>query len=184
MELLCIHSFGGLRFFNTAFLPFQKLISWRPFDAGADDFNHKPVRLKSLVRRMQAGAQHPGRNIFFQAEKGTALSSVKVNPESYGVFLSTRAGYVSRKEYELPFMMVSGPSKSSTGLSCTNRSGRNMLYATAPSTRIFCAFAANRESIRSKSRKGSVTASAPEADTLCWSGTFFSAELYGVLRAV
>jgi two-component system alkaline phosphatase synthesis response regulator PhoP len=81
------------------------------FDAGADDFIPKPLRLKSLARRMRAGTDHTGRDIFIHSDNGGNTSSVKIDPESYSVFLGTRSVHVSRKEFELLYMMASRPGK-------------------------------------------------------------------------
>jgi len=80
------------------------------FDAGADDFIHKPVRLKSLARRISARLDKTGKDILIQGE-ADGTSSVKIDPESYSVFLGTNAIHVSRKEFELLYLMASRPGK-------------------------------------------------------------------------
>lgn len=80
------------------------------FDAGADDFIQKPVRLKSLLKRMAARLDKANKDILIQGDtKGT--SSVKIDPESYSVYLGNDAVHVSRKEFELLYLMASKPGK-------------------------------------------------------------------------
>jgi len=80
------------------------------FDAGADDFIQKPVRLKSLARRMTARMEKMNKNILIQGEP-SGVSSVKIDPESYSVYLGSHAVHVSRKEFELLYLMASRPGK-------------------------------------------------------------------------
>jgi len=80
------------------------------FDAGADDFIQKPLKVKSLARRIMARLDKGGKDIFIQGETAGA-SSVKIDPESYSVYLGTNAIHVSRKEFELLYLMASRPGK-------------------------------------------------------------------------
>jgi two-component system alkaline phosphatase synthesis response regulator PhoP len=80
------------------------------FDAGADDFVTKPIRIKSFSRRIKARIENSNKNILIQGDT-TGNTSVKIDPESYSVFLGTNAVHVSRKEFELLYLMASRPGK-------------------------------------------------------------------------
>jgi two-component system alkaline phosphatase synthesis response regulator PhoP len=80
------------------------------FDAGADDFIRKPLKVKSLARRILARLDKGGKDILIQGEN-PGTSSVKIDPESYSVYLGAHAVHVSRKEFELLYLMASRPGK-------------------------------------------------------------------------
>lgn len=80
------------------------------FDAGADDFIHNPFRPNILFKRINARLKEPG-NLITIVQNDDESLSLRINRDSYSVTLGNDSISLSRKEFELLFLMASHPDK-------------------------------------------------------------------------
>ena len=80
------------------------------FDAGADDFIPKPIRVPVLKRRISARLERENSEVLIPGDL-VGSAAVKIDPQSYSVFLGPHSIHVSRKEFELLYLMASRPGK-------------------------------------------------------------------------
>jgi two-component system, OmpR family, alkaline phosphatase synthesis response regulator PhoP len=87
----------------------NEVIEMAAFDAGADDFLIKPIKAKVLFKRISRFARsndQSGKSIIKAFN-----SRLYINKYSFTVFLEQQQIPVSRKEFELLFMLASQPGK-------------------------------------------------------------------------
>lgn len=82
------------------------------FDAGADDYIAKPIKPKVLVSKIKAMLRR-----FKEDDNGSEVNKViqvghvKINRETYKVFIEDKEISLPRKEFELLFLLASKPGK-------------------------------------------------------------------------
>ena len=77
------------------------------FEAGADDYVTKPVKLRALLQRIDT-LQRRGPK---QVAESIVLNGVVVDREKYAVIVSGEEVKLPRKEFELLFLLASNPNK-------------------------------------------------------------------------
>ncbi|CAN5606917.1 response regulator transcription factor [soil metagenome] len=80
------------------------------FRAGADDFITKPVKHVAFVERLRTRMHEPKDSITVQSEI-SGHSSIHIDRESYTVYSDNTELNLSRKEFELLFLLASHPGK-------------------------------------------------------------------------
>lgn len=80
------------------------------FRAGADDFIRKPVRQKALLERIRSRVGEPKESISL-SPKFNGHESIYIDKESYTAFVDNEQLELSRKEFELLFLLASIPGK-------------------------------------------------------------------------
>lgn len=80
------------------------------FDAGADDFVRFPASAASLFRRLQVRLRLDKRSISFQSHMN-GYDQVKIDRDSYSVYINNEQIQLSNKEFELLYLMASQPGK-------------------------------------------------------------------------
>lgn len=80
------------------------------FRAGADDFIHKPLKPAALVERLKARMNEPRDSITLQPESN-GHSRLFIDRESYTVYLDNKSLSLSKKEFELLFLLASQAGK-------------------------------------------------------------------------
>lgn len=80
------------------------------FDAGADDFIHKPIKPKALLSRVNAIFKRDKKN---DEEKSTILkiANLVIDRNEYIVFQDDKPIILPRKEFELLYFLASNPNK-------------------------------------------------------------------------
>jgi two-component system alkaline phosphatase synthesis response regulator PhoP len=79
------------------------------FRAGADDYLRKPVKPIALVERIKARVNEPKDVITVQQE--TDGGQIYIDRRSYTVYAGNKALNLSRKEFELLYLLASQPGK-------------------------------------------------------------------------
>ena len=77
------------------------------FEAGADDYVTKPVKLRALLQRIDT-LQRRGPK---QVAESIVLNGVVIDREKYAVIVSGEEVKLPRKEFELLFLLASNPNK-------------------------------------------------------------------------
>ncbi len=80
------------------------------FRAGADDYITKPVKPVALIERLKTRLGEPKDTIIVHPELN-GHSSIHIDRESYTVFVDNKALNLSRKEFELLYLLASAPGK-------------------------------------------------------------------------
>lgn len=80
------------------------------FRAGADDYIQKPIRAEALVERLRVRLHEP-REVITVRQDLNGHSALHIDRESYTVFLDNKVLNLSRKEFELLFLLASQPGK-------------------------------------------------------------------------
>jgi two-component system alkaline phosphatase synthesis response regulator PhoP len=80
------------------------------FRAGVDDFMRKPVRRRALLERLKAKLGEPKDSITL-SPKFNGHESIYIDKESYTAFVDNEQLELSRKEFELLFLLASVPGK-------------------------------------------------------------------------
>jgi two-component system alkaline phosphatase synthesis response regulator PhoP len=88
----------------------DELIEISSFTSGADDFVRLPLKINALIERIKARMKSPTRTITIvqNYEDSTPL---KIDRESYSVSLGNDFIQLSKKEFELLYLMASHPEK-------------------------------------------------------------------------
>jgi two-component system alkaline phosphatase synthesis response regulator PhoP len=80
------------------------------FRAGADDYITKPVKPMAFVERLKTRMSEPKDSITVQPELN-GHSRIHIDRESYSVFKDNKTLNLSRKEFELLFLLAGHPGK-------------------------------------------------------------------------
>jgi two-component system alkaline phosphatase synthesis response regulator PhoP len=82
------------------------------FDAGADEFVTKPIRKGALLKRISLRLNKPfsGQKVMYNGN-GNGKSALEIDKESFTVYLNHTLVPLSRKEFELLYLMASHPGK-------------------------------------------------------------------------
>ena len=80
------------------------------FRAGADDYITKPVRPMAFVERLKTRMSEPKDSITVQPELN-GQSSIHIDRGSYSVYKDNKTLNLSRKEFELLFLLAGQPGK-------------------------------------------------------------------------
>ena len=80
------------------------------FRAGADDYITKPIRAQALIERLRTRLQDPKDTITVQQEQNSN-SQIHIDRSSYTVFADNKSLNLSRKEFELLYLLASQPGK-------------------------------------------------------------------------
>lgn len=80
------------------------------FDAGADDFIHKPIKPKALISRVQAIFKRDKKN---DEEKLSVfkIADLTIDRNEYVVYQNEKQIIMPRKEFELLFFLAANPNK-------------------------------------------------------------------------
>ncbi len=82
------------------------------FDAGADDYLVKPVKLKVLLKRVRALLKRSGRKKEEQAEQNRSPQyDIKIDRERYVVIRKGEEIFLPKKEFRLLSLLMSKPGK-------------------------------------------------------------------------
>jgi two-component system alkaline phosphatase synthesis response regulator PhoP len=88
----------------------DELIEISSFNSGADDFVMLPLKINALIERIKVRMKSPNKTItIVQDYEDTA--PLKIDRESYSVSLGNDFIQLSRKEFELLYLMASHPEK-------------------------------------------------------------------------
>ena len=80
------------------------------FKSGADDFIMKPVHPSALIQRIKTRLKDPKTEISFESEH-EGNTSIHIDKNSYTVFVDNEALNLSRKEFELLYLLAEKPGK-------------------------------------------------------------------------
>lgn len=80
------------------------------FRAGADDYIINPIKPVALIERLKTRMNEPKDAITIQPELN-GHSGIHIDRESYTVYCDNRALILSRKEFELLYLLASQPGK-------------------------------------------------------------------------
>jgi two-component system alkaline phosphatase synthesis response regulator PhoP len=82
------------------------------FEAGADDYIAKPIKPKVLVSKIKAMLRRFNENDIIETkDKIVEVGPIKIDRESYKVYVDKREVILPRKEFELLFLLASKPGK-------------------------------------------------------------------------
>lgn len=82
------------------------------FDAGADDYIAKPIKPKVLVSKIKAMLRRFKSDDSIEIkDKILEVGPIKIDRESYKVYVDSREVVLPRKEFELLFLLASKPGK-------------------------------------------------------------------------
>ena len=82
------------------------------FEAGADDYIAKPIKPKVLVSKIKAMLRRFNENDIIETkDKIIEVGPIKIDRESYKVYVDKREVILPRKEFELLFLLASKPGK-------------------------------------------------------------------------
>jgi two-component system alkaline phosphatase synthesis response regulator PhoP len=80
------------------------------FRAGADDYIPKPLKPLALVERLRTRTNEPKNILTIQSEQNH-LSTISIDRESYTVFSDNKVLSLTRKEFELLYLLASQPGR-------------------------------------------------------------------------
>ncbi len=87
----------------------DELMEMTAFNSGVDDFLTYPIRYNVLLRRIKVRLKQPDQTISIQLNDGS--SALKIDLESYSVSLGNNFLDLSKKEFELLYLLASNPEK-------------------------------------------------------------------------
>ncbi|MDR0971434.1 MAG: response regulator transcription factor [Bacteroidales bacterium] len=83
------------------------------FDAGADDYISKPIKPKILSSKIKALLRRHSNQgtISIKNENAISLNNIIIDKETYTVKVNNKEVYLSKKEFEILYLLVSKPNK-------------------------------------------------------------------------
>ena len=88
----------------------DELMEISAFNTGADDFILFPLKINALIERIKVRLKSPNKTITVVPDDEDA-STLKIDRESYSVSLGNQFIQLSKKEFELLYLMASNPEK-------------------------------------------------------------------------
>ncbi|MBK9284707.1 MAG: response regulator transcription factor [Sphingobacteriaceae bacterium] len=79
------------------------------FEAGADDYIHKPIKIALFIKRVQALLKR--KNTIDIQPREVSVGGVTIDHEKYSVAVHGKEIFVTKKEYELLTLLMSEPGK-------------------------------------------------------------------------